>query len=102
MLTVSFWLKPWTTDQAFTEIIDDMSLRTTKDGLFQYSEENGGGGGGETSFRELSATEIELVMAHVAEVHLLLDRYLPGQSEQGISPRILDQLFIKWLDDTPR
>jgi hypothetical protein len=75
-----------------------MSLRTTRDGLFQYSEENGGTD--EVSFRELSATEVELVMARIAEVHLLLDRYLPGQSEQGISPRVLDQLFIKWLGDS--
>ncbi|MEQ1662535.1 MAG: hypothetical protein ABL877_07550 [Thiobacillus sp.] len=75
-----------------------MNLRTTKDGLFQYSEDSRESG--ETSFRELSDTENERVMARVSEVHFLLDRYLPGQSEQGISPRVLDQLFIKWLGDS--
>ena len=75
-----------------------MTLRTTRDGLFQYSEEEGGTD--EVTFRELSVTEIERVIARVAEVHRLLDEYLPGQSEQGVSPRVLDQLFVKWLADS--
>jgi hypothetical protein len=75
-----------------------MVLRKTKDGLFDYSEEDGGTDG--ASFRELSAAEFERVMACASEVHHLLDRYLPGQSDLGVSPRVLDQLFIKWLGDT--
>ena len=74
-----------------------MTLHTTKNGLFQYTEECGGSD--EIIFRELSAAEVELVMARVTEVHHFLDRYLPEQSELGISPRVLDQLFIKWLAD---
>jgi hypothetical protein len=75
-----------------------MTLRTTRDGLFHYTEEDGGSD--EVSFRELSVTETERLMARVADVHQLLDLYLPGQSEQGVSPRILDELFISWLADS--
>jgi hypothetical protein len=75
-----------------------MSLLTTKNGLFQYAEENGGTG--TNSFRELSVIETARLMALVTEVHQLLDRYLPAQSEKGISPRVLDQLFFNWLRDS--
>ena len=38
-------------------------------------------------------------MSQVMQVNELADRYLPGQSERGFSPGVLDEIFLLWLED---
>jgi hypothetical protein len=72
-------------------------MRRTRNGLFQYHED--ATSSDETNFRELSEDEAERVMNRAMQVNELLDRYLPGQSERGISPQVLDAVFIHWSGD---
>jgi hypothetical protein len=77
-----------------------MTLRTTRNGLFKYHEDSSSSD--EISLRELSSEETESIMHQVMRVNELADRYLPGQSERGFSPRVLDAIFLLWLSDTRR
>ena len=73
-------------------------IKRTLNRLFKYHEDSEPAA--DISFRELTKGETDSFEDKATLVHHLLDRYMPGQSEKGISPRVLDQLFILWLRDS--
>jgi hypothetical protein len=77
-----------------------MAMRTTRNGLFTYHEDSSPSD--EIILRALSEEEAELVMHQVMRVHELAEQYLPGQSEPGFSPKVLDSIFLHWLSDGKR
>ncbi len=74
-----------------------MTIQTTRNGLFRYDED--ASSPDDISLRELSEEETDLVMDQVMRVHELAEKYLPGQSERGFSPAVLDAIFLLWLGD---
>jgi hypothetical protein len=91
---------PYVTYFTLGGLANAMAMRTTRNGLFRYYEDSSLPD--EIALRELSEEETELVMRQVMRVHELAEQYLPGQSELGFSPKVLDAIFMLWLGDAKR